>query len=72
LYGCETWHLSLREEHKLRSELRKIPDRGNRRLKRTAYLGLLQLSAHSSQNGVRVTKTNRKRWAGYIACMGQM
>jgi hypothetical protein len=76
LYGCETWSLTLREEHRLRvfenSVLRRIfgPKRdevtgGWRKLHNEDLHGL-----YSSPSIVRVIKTRRMRWAGHVARMG--
>jgi hypothetical protein len=76
LYGCETWSLTLREEHRLRvSEnrvLRRIfePKRdevtgGWRKLHNKELHGL-----YSSPSIVIVIKARRMRWAGHVARMG--
>jgi hypothetical protein len=76
LYGCETWSVTLREEHRLRvSEnrvLRKIfgPEReedGSWRKRRNDELHNL----YSSPNIVRVIKSRRMKWAGHVARMGE-
>jgi hypothetical protein len=76
LYGCETWSLTLGEEHRLRvfenNVLRKIfgPRRevdGSRRKLHNDELH----SLYSSPNIVRVIKSRRMRWAGYVAHMGE-
>ena len=75
LYGCETWSLTLREEHRLRvfenRVLRRIfgPKRdgitGEWRKLHNEELNDL----YSSLNIVRVTKSRRMRWAGHVARM---
>jgi hypothetical protein len=76
LYGCETWSLTLGEEHKLRvfenRVLRKIfgPKREEDGLWRKLHNDELH-SLYSSPNIVRVIKSRRMRWAGYVAHMGE-
>ncbi|KAJ4427681.1 hypothetical protein ANN_25330 [Periplaneta americana] len=77
LYGCETWTLSLREEHRLRvfenKVLRKIF--GAKRDEVTGEWRKLhntELHAlYSSPNIIRNIKSRRLRWAGHIARMGE-
>jgi hypothetical protein len=77
LYGCETWSLTLREEHRLRvfenSVLRRIfgPKRDEvtgewRRLHKEEFNYL-----YSSPSIIQVIKSNRMRWAGHVARMGE-
>ena len=73
LYGCETWSLALREEHRLRvfenKVLRKIF--GAKRDKITGdwrKLHNAELHAlYSSPNIIRDLKSRRLRWAGHVA-----
>jgi hypothetical protein len=78
LYVCETLSLTLREEHRLRTfenrVLRRIfgPKRdentgGWRKLHNEELHGL-----YSSPSIFRVIKARRMRWAGHVACMGEM
>jgi hypothetical protein len=75
LYGCETWSLSLREEHRLRvfenSVLRRIfgPEREEDGTWRELHNDELH-DLYSSPNIVRVIKSRRMRWAGHVAHMG--
>jgi hypothetical protein len=76
LYGCETWSLTLREEHGLRvfenSVLRKIF--GRKREDDEAWRKLHKDELHdlySSPNIVRVIKSRSIRRAGHVACMGR-
>ena len=77
LYGCETWSLALREEHRLRvlenKVLRKIF--GAKRDKITGEWRKLhnaELHAlYSSPNSIRNLKSRPLRWAGHVASMEQ-
>jgi hypothetical protein len=77
LYGCETWSLTLREEHRPRvfenRVLRRIfgPKRDGLRgeWKRLHNNELNDL--YSSPNIIRVIKSRRMRWAGHVARMGE-
>jgi hypothetical protein len=76
-YGCETWSLTLREEHRLRAfenrELRRIF--GPKRDEVTGdWRKLLNEELHnlySSTNITRMIKSRRRRWAGHVARMGE-
>jgi hypothetical protein len=74
LYGCETWTLSLWEEHRLRvfenRVLRKIfgPKREEDGSWRKLHNDELH-SLYSSTNVVRVIKSRRMRWMGHVARM---
>ena len=75
LYGCETWSLTLREEHRLRlfenKVLRKIF--GGKRDEITGEWRKLHNSElhalYSSPNIIRSLKSRRLRWAGHVARM---
>jgi hypothetical protein len=77
LYGCETWSLTLREEHRLRvfenGVLRRIfgPTRnevtGEQRKLHDGELRYL----YSSPDIIRQIKSRRMRWAGHVARMGE-
>jgi hypothetical protein len=77
LYGCETWPLTLREEHRLRvfenCVLRRIfgPKREEDGSWRKLHNNELH-SLYSSPNIVRVIKPRRMRWAGHVARMGEV
>jgi hypothetical protein len=75
LYGCETWSLTVREEHKLRVfenwVLRRIfgPKRdgvtgGWRKLHNVELHHL-----YSLPSTIRIIKSRRMRWAGHVARM---
>jgi hypothetical protein len=77
LYGCETWSLTVREEHKLRvfenRVLRRIfgPKRdgvtgGWRKLHNEEFHNL-----YSSSSIIRIIKSRRMRWVGHVARMGE-
>jgi hypothetical protein len=77
LYGCETWSLTVREEHKLRvfenRVLREIfgpkmdgVTRGWRKLHNKELHNL-----YSSPSIIRVIKLRRMRWAGHVERMGK-
>jgi hypothetical protein len=78
LYGCETWSLTLREEHRLRvfenRVLRRIfgPKRdevtgGWRKLHNEELFGL-----YSSPSIIRVIEARRMRWAGHVVRMEEV
>jgi hypothetical protein len=76
LYGCETWSLTLGDEHRLRvfenSVLRKIF--GPKREEDGSWRKSLNDELHdlySSPNIVRVIKARRMRWAGHVVRMGE-
>jgi hypothetical protein len=76
LYGCETWSLTLREEHRLRvfenRVLRKVfgPKREEDGPCRKLHNDELH-SLYSSRNIVKVIKSRRMRWAGHVAHWGR-
>jgi hypothetical protein len=76
LYGCETWSLTLGEEHRLgvfeNTVLRKIfgPKMEVDGLWRKLHNDELH-SLYSSPNIVRVIKSRGMRWAGHVARMGE-
>jgi hypothetical protein len=76
LYRCETWSLTLREEHGLRvfenRVLRKIC--GLKRDEVTGGWGKLHNeelhNLYSLLSVIRIIKTRRMRWVGHVAQMG--
>jgi hypothetical protein len=73
LYGCETWSLTLGEEHRLRVfENRVLKIFGPKREEDGSWRKLHNDELHnlySSPNIVRVIKSRRMRWAGHVARM---
>jgi hypothetical protein len=77
LYGCETWSLTVREEHKLRV----FENRLLRRIfgpKRYGVMGgCIKLyneelhNLYSSPSIIRIIKSKRMRWTGHVARMGE-
>jgi hypothetical protein len=77
LYGCETWSLTLTEEHRLRV----FEDRVLRRTfgpKRDEVMGEWRKlhneelhNLYSSPDIIRQIKSRRMRWAGHVADMGE-
>jgi hypothetical protein len=73
LYGCETWFLTLREEHRLRvfenRVLRRIfgpkSDEVTREWRKLHDDELHNL--YSSPSIIRIIKPRRMRWAEYVA-----
>jgi hypothetical protein len=74
LYGCETWCLTLREEHRLRVFENRVlrrtfgPKREEDGSRRNLHSDELH-SLYSSPNIVRVIKSRRMRCAGHVARM---
>jgi hypothetical protein len=75
LYGCETWSLTLREEHRLRVfENRMLRIFGPKREEDGSWRKLHNDELHGlyfSRNIVRVIKSRRMRWVGHVARMGE-
>jgi hypothetical protein len=73
LYGCETWSLTLREEHKLRVFENRVLRRifGIKRDEVTGdWRKLHNEEFHnlcSSPNIIRIIKSRRMRWAWHVA-----
>jgi hypothetical protein len=77
LYGCESWFLTLREEHRQRvfenRVLRRIfGPKGDEVTGewRKLHSGELQ-NLYSSPDIIRQIKSRRMRWAGHVARMGE-
>jgi hypothetical protein len=67
LYGCETWSLTLREEHRLRV----FENRVLRRIFGPKWDEVTGYNLYSSSDIIRHIKSRRMRWAGHVPCMGE-
>jgi hypothetical protein len=77
LYGCETWSLTFRDEHRLRVFENRVL-RNIFGLKRDEVIGgwrkLHNKELHnlySSPSIIRIIKSRRMRWVGHVARMGE-
>jgi hypothetical protein len=76
LYGCETWSVRLREEHRLRvfenRVLRRIfgPKRNEVTGEWRRLYNVERNDLYSSPTIIRVIKPRRIRWEGHVARMG--
>ena len=75
MYGCETWSLTLRVERRLRvfenRVLRIFEPKRDKVAREWRELHTEELNLYFSTNIVRVIKSRRMRWAGYVARMGE-
>jgi hypothetical protein len=75
LYGCETWSLTLREEHKLRVFENRVLRRifGPKRDEVTGeWRKLHNEELHDLySSSIRIIKSRRMRWAGHVARIGR-
>jgi hypothetical protein len=77
LYGCETWSLTLREEHRLRVFENRVLRRifGPRRDEVTGDWRKLHNeevhNLYSLPTTIRMIKSRRMRWAGHVTRMGR-
>jgi hypothetical protein len=77
LYGCETWSLTLREEHRLRVFDNRVLRRifGPKRDEVTGEWRKLHNeklhNLYSSPDIIRQVKLRRMRWVGHVARMGE-
>jgi hypothetical protein len=77
LYGCETWSLTVREEHKLRAFENRVL-RGIFGPKRDGVTGGWRKlhneelhNLYSSSSIIGIIKSRRMRWAGHVARIGE-
>jgi hypothetical protein len=76
LYGCETWSLTFREEHRLRVFENRVLRRifGTKWDEMTGEWRKLYNEEindlHPSSSIIRIIKSRRMRWAGHVAGMG--
>jgi hypothetical protein len=77
LYGCETWYLTLREEHRLKVFVKRVLRRifGPKRDEVTGeWRKLHNEELHNlgmTPDIVRQITSRRMRWAGHVARMGE-
>jgi hypothetical protein len=77
LYGCETWSLSLREEHRLRafegSLLRRVfGPKKDQMIRGWRKLNNEELhNSYSSPQIIRMIKSWRMRWTGHVERIGE-
>jgi hypothetical protein len=77
LYGCETWSLTLREEHRLRVFENRVLRRifGPKRDEVTGEWRKLHNEVlrdlYSSPSTIGIIKSRRMRWAGHVARRGR-
>jgi hypothetical protein len=77
LYGCETWSLTLREEHRPKVFENRVLKRifGPKRVEVTVEWRKLHNKElhdlYSSPSIIRIVKSQRMRWAGHVVRMGR-
>jgi hypothetical protein len=77
LYGCETWSLTLREEHRLRVFENRVL-RGIFGLKKDEVIGGWRMLHNEELHNlyclpsiIRMIKSRMMKWAGHVARMGR-
>jgi hypothetical protein len=77
LYGCETWSLTLTEEHRLRVFKNRVLSKiyGPKRDEVTGEWRKLHNedlhNLYSSPSIIRQIKSRRMRWAGHVTSVGE-
>jgi hypothetical protein len=77
VYGCETWSLTLREEHRLRVFENRVLRRIFGRKRDEVTGGWRKVhneelhNLYSSPSIIRMIKSRRMRWAGHVTRMGK-
>jgi hypothetical protein len=77
LYGCETWSLTIRQEHKLRVFENRVLRRifGQKRDRMTGVWRKLHNeelhNLYSSPSIIRIIKSRGMRWAEHVARIGE-
>jgi hypothetical protein len=77
LYGCETWSLTVKEDHKLRVFDNRVLRRifGPKRDRVTGGWGKLRNeelhNLYPSPSLIRIIRSRRIRWEGYVARKGE-
>jgi hypothetical protein len=78
LYGCETYPLTLWEEHRLRVFQNRVLRREFESKREKVAGDWTRLhnqelhNLHASSSIIRVIKSRSMMWAEYVACMGEM
>jgi hypothetical protein len=76
-HGCETWFLTLREEHRLNAFEKRVLIKifGPKRDEVTGEWEKLQNEVlrdlYFSPSIIRIIKSRKMRWAGHVARMGE-
>jgi hypothetical protein len=78
LYGCDTWSLTLNEEHRMRVFENRVLSRifGPKKDEVTGEWRKLHneelRDLYSSRSIIRIIKSKRMRWTGHVARIGEM
>jgi hypothetical protein len=71
LYECETWSLTVREEHKLRVFENRVPRRIFGPKRDGVMGGWTCIICTLLQSIIRIIKSRKMRWMGHVAQMGE-